>query len=415
MPSKLWKAGTAEGADFLPEARLLDLEASLRRAQGRFAEALELLDRALVVDRGELAKRLLLNKATVLYGPGRFRRGSRNFAIRGAARRKRGRAPAYFCASLQPRCEPLVSRSLRRGWAILPDLRKLAVEASNELDLVRLRWLEGRIAAGFGHRDEARTTLSRVREEFTSREIAYDVALVSLELSCFYLEEGLTAEVRNLSRQMMWIFRAQGVPRGGACRAQALLRGRRAGCRHARPGPAARRVSLSRPERSKSPFRRLCVIQPPGLHRPFGSIMQPSSAVTWLVTQRPSWAILQPSFVITRLLGAQLPLGSIRQPASVVAGAGLATHRPEGSIRHPAFNNEPVKKRQSEPTDESAAEIPGAPRRAARVSAAVRVRRNRDMTLSSWRGVPDAAAMAGRAPLPGVWCLASRWKNTPEE
>src|SRR4051794_18465463 len=70
--SKLWRADTAEGAEFLPEARLLDLEASLRRDQGRFAEALGLLDQALAVDRGELAKRLLLKKATVLEAQGDF-------------------------------------------------------------------------------------------------------------------------------------------------------------------------------------------------------------------------------------------------------------------------------------------------------------------------------------------------------
>ncbi len=95
----------------------------------------------------------------------------------------------------------------------MPELRKLAAGVGKELDLVRLRWLEGRIAAGLGRRDEALTALSRVREEFVSREIAYDAALVSLELANLYLEEGRKAEVRNLARQMMWIFHAQGVPR----------------------------------------------------------------------------------------------------------------------------------------------------------------------------------------------------------
>ena len=55
--------------------------------------------------------------------------------------------------------------------------------------------------------------LEQVRGEFTTREIAYDAALVSLELAVLYLEDGRTSEVRILARQMLWIFRAQGVHR----------------------------------------------------------------------------------------------------------------------------------------------------------------------------------------------------------
>ena len=50
-------------------------------------------------------------------------------------------------------------------------------------------------------------------DNFTAREIAYDAALASLELAILYLEDGRTAEVRTLARQMLWIFRAQGVHR----------------------------------------------------------------------------------------------------------------------------------------------------------------------------------------------------------
>ena len=42
----LWRTGSAIDFDPLAEWRLLDLEASLRRAQQRFPEALELLSRA---------------------------------------------------------------------------------------------------------------------------------------------------------------------------------------------------------------------------------------------------------------------------------------------------------------------------------------------------------------------------------
>ena len=58
--------------DLLDDARVFDLEASLRREQGRFHEALGLLDQALVLVRGEQAQRVLLNRATVLEALGDF-------------------------------------------------------------------------------------------------------------------------------------------------------------------------------------------------------------------------------------------------------------------------------------------------------------------------------------------------------
>jgi transcriptional regulator with XRE-family HTH domain len=212
---KLWRSSGAEvHSGLLNGVRFLDLEASLRRDQGQFALALELLDRALILDRGELAKQLLLKRSTVLLARGNFEE---------AVTTLRRTAPL-----VNPQGEPQLFFALRFNLAVnlwflgchievaglLPELRILAAAAGNELDLVRLRWLEGRIAAGLGRPVEALAALSRVREEFDSREIAYDVALVSLELARLHLQEGRTAEVKTLARQMMWIFHVQGVPEG---------------------------------------------------------------------------------------------------------------------------------------------------------------------------------------------------------
>jgi hypothetical protein len=83
----------------------------------------------------------------------------------------------------------------------------------NELDLVRTVWLSARIAAGQGRREEAIAGLEQVRREFTVRQLPYDAARASLELAALWLEEGRTAEVRELSVAMVWIFKAQGIAR----------------------------------------------------------------------------------------------------------------------------------------------------------------------------------------------------------
>jgi hypothetical protein len=52
-----------------------------------------------------------------------------------------------------------------------------------------------------------------LRREFVQRGIAYDTALVTIELTALYAREGYTAEVKKLSLEMAKIFRAQDVPR----------------------------------------------------------------------------------------------------------------------------------------------------------------------------------------------------------
>jgi hypothetical protein len=52
-----------------------------------------------------------------------------------------------------------------------------------------------------------------VRAAFADRGIAYDTALVTLELAVLYLEQGRTADVKALASETAWIFQAQGVGR----------------------------------------------------------------------------------------------------------------------------------------------------------------------------------------------------------
>src|SRR4029079_10296663 len=95
--------------------------------------------------------------------------------------------------------------------ARLPELRRLTAELGNALDKVKLRWLEGRGAAGLGRRPEAIAALAWVRQEFARRDNGYYTALATLELAVLYLEEGRSAEVKALAREMEPIFKAEGV------------------------------------------------------------------------------------------------------------------------------------------------------------------------------------------------------------
>ena len=211
--SKLWEAGEIGGLGLLNEARVLGVKASLRYSQRRFPEALELLDRALAVDEGPETRYLLLNKARIFEELGRLDAAIAELRKAAPLVEQEGEPRFLFTLRLNLAVNLSLMGRHEEVQSAIPELRKLAAGAGNHLDLVRLRWLEGRIAVGLERREEAIKILSRVREEFTSLNIAYDMALVSLELAALYLEEGRTVELRTLARQTVPIFEAQGVHR----------------------------------------------------------------------------------------------------------------------------------------------------------------------------------------------------------
>ena len=82
-----------------------------------------------------------------------------------------------------------------------------------KIDIARIPWLEGRIQAGLGRRDEALRLLAEARESFEAEEMFYDVALALLEESGLLLEENRTQEVKELTRELPMVFASQGVHR----------------------------------------------------------------------------------------------------------------------------------------------------------------------------------------------------------
>jgi transcriptional regulator with XRE-family HTH domain len=208
----LWAAGADADPGLLDAARLLDLKASLRSYQGRLDEALALLDQALRPNVSKEARgRILIKKATNLELMGEYERAiatlrEADLLMEGSL----GSRPAWLVRFT------LVANLRQLGRyeeaeALLPEVRDWAIALSNELDLVRVLWLEGEIAAGLGRSEEALPALEQVRRYFTSNRIAYDAALASLEVSVLYLEQERTSEVRGLAAEMLWIFKAQGV------------------------------------------------------------------------------------------------------------------------------------------------------------------------------------------------------------
>jgi tetratricopeptide (TPR) repeat protein len=196
--------------------RLLDLQASLRRAQRRFPEALRLLDEARAAAPPEAAGRIEFKRASTLELAGEIE----------AALETLGEVLTLLKDSDDPRMQwgahfhlatnlCLLGRHAE-AEELLPVVCEGAQALGNQLDSIRARWLSGRVAAGQGRDEEAGAAFEEVRREFVARGNGYDAALVSLELAAVELERGRTRKVRALAEEMVGIFGSLGVRREAA-------------------------------------------------------------------------------------------------------------------------------------------------------------------------------------------------------
>jgi tetratricopeptide (TPR) repeat protein len=218
-----WEAGQAIVGDVLGyEPVILDLKASLRISQRRFAEAFELLDRLVAVHtdgcRSEHQDCHLAGRALVVKALGLAEMGAPERAIdllqEAEALVDPQRDPRLFVCLRHNLLWNLANiEQYEEATLLLPQVAALCRELGNPLDLLRFHWAEGRVAAGLGHTEAAIGIFQGLRQEFAARGIAFDAALVTLELTALYARLGATAEVRELSIEMARIFQAQDVPR----------------------------------------------------------------------------------------------------------------------------------------------------------------------------------------------------------
>ena len=205
-----WSRGT-DPHRVLDPGRLLDLEASLRRAQRRFNEALSLLEKAVVVSRNP--GRILINKGFTLEVIGAYEQAVdallqavplvEDQADRRLRNILRLNLANNFCH---------LGR-FREAAELINEVRPTVAEMGDSLDLIRILGLEGRIAAGLGQSGQALPLLAEARRRFAAERMFYDVALLLLEEAVLLLRQGRAPEVKTLARELAIVFDSQGVHR----------------------------------------------------------------------------------------------------------------------------------------------------------------------------------------------------------
>jgi tetratricopeptide (TPR) repeat protein len=198
--------------DPLDEALLLELEGSLRRAQRRFGEAAALLDRAISLYReaGEphLQGRTLMIKGLVLQYSGDCEGAIvcfRNclFLLDGP------RDPRLTVAGQFNLIQCMFDGGhASDAIALIPAARRLLEKEGTRSDLLHLRWLEARVLEAQGNTEEAAQALLEVRNGFTESRLAFDAALVALDLAALYTRAGQAAQARHTAREILPIFQS---------------------------------------------------------------------------------------------------------------------------------------------------------------------------------------------------------------
>ncbi len=209
-----WKVEEGMAGGLLEEGIIFALKASLRRDQRRFDEAKDLLEHAaLLASSHTFRVQVIVSKAKLLVELGNPEEAVAILEMVKEMPLQPEEARVLF--SIWHNLADALSKLDRFEEAsdLLPQTRELLLKAGGELNRVRLMWTEGRVLVGLGKIEEGAAFLARVRGEYASRDMAYDVALVSLEIAVLYAGQGRTEQVKTLARHMTPIFQAHAIHR----------------------------------------------------------------------------------------------------------------------------------------------------------------------------------------------------------
>lgn len=207
---RLWLSG-ADPLGLLDPGRMLDLEASLLRAQRRFDDALACLNEAETVGRSP--ERALIKKGFTLDVMGEYERAIETLVCAEPLVERAGDPRLSYMLSFNLAvCYTHVGRYAEAA-KLADRVGDLATAEGDEIETFRVVWLRGRIQAGLGRRGEAQALLAQARQGFGQRKMAYDVALALLEETILLLEEGRIAEVKMLAQELEKLFQSKKVHR----------------------------------------------------------------------------------------------------------------------------------------------------------------------------------------------------------
>jgi tetratricopeptide (TPR) repeat protein len=201
--------------DPLLHARVLDLFASLRSAQRRLDDAIGMLELVyglyLEAKDRHLAGRALLSKGMNTRYQG-YPRDAVSLFKEGLQLLERERDPQLASIGQQALLDALADcGEYRQASVLLLQSGLREAFAMEPLNLLKLRWLEGKIHAGLDRPAKAERAFAEVRREYLHLDQVYEASLVGLELAAVWLRQGKALQVRELAEEMYATFVELGI------------------------------------------------------------------------------------------------------------------------------------------------------------------------------------------------------------
>ena len=202
--------------DPLIKARLYEQLASLHVFQRRFDQAISLADTAGRIYR-EVGETQLLASSLVSKATAYLYSGSPEVAVailnRAISMIDSEEDPNLLLAACHNLVRCYIDLELpEEALSLYKETSKLEVHQDT---LIRLRvvWQEGQLLRDLGRLEDAERALLKVRTGFVERGLAYEVAVVSLDLATVYVKLGFVEEVRQTVTEALPTFRALQVDR----------------------------------------------------------------------------------------------------------------------------------------------------------------------------------------------------------
>lgn len=203
--------------DLLAKSEVLNLKASLRRAQWRFDEADRLIETC-IRDYESIGEFHLAGRAMLKQGHFAEFRGQPERAVdllRGAL--------GWIDFHQEPRLELMVRQLLLsclidideidKAKALLEESRPCYEDSNDQALLLRLPWLEGLIAKAEGEVARAEQLFQQTRATFLSLGSLEAWANISLDLAAIFAEQKRFLELKELATSLVEIFLRIGVHR----------------------------------------------------------------------------------------------------------------------------------------------------------------------------------------------------------